>query len=278
MLADVVRDLRGIAATRSRHVVRTVGDLTVKVFCSCPRDEARREWTALTTLWRVGHRQAPKPVWSALDDPHPAIAMSRVPGTPLREAVLSEVQLEALARVLSDAYRRMPAEGPPANGAAGVLCMRLRDALPVRADAAWPDVARDAHGAVKRWLEGGEVRTLSRTAPLVWGRGDPNLANFLWDGERLFHVDFEDSGLHDVATELADLVEHLGARATPNATWHSFVARFELDEAQRRRHLTARRALACWWFADLLPGGPAHPRNPAGTLERQAERVLGLLS
>jgi hypothetical protein len=33
-----------------------------------------------------------------------------------------------------------------------------------------------------------------------------------------------------------------------------------------------------FWLHLLLPGGPAERRNPPGTAERQAERVLGLLS
>ncbi len=45
----------------------------------------------------------------------------------------------------------------------------------------------------------------------VFGQGDANLANFLWDGERVRMVDFEDSGLSDRAFELAVLVEHISA-------------------------------------------------------------------
>jgi aminoglycoside phosphotransferase (APT) family kinase protein len=45
----------------------------------------------------------------------------------------------------------------------------------------------------------------------VLGHGDPNLANFLWDGSQLRLVDFEDSGPGDRAFELALLTEHLSA-------------------------------------------------------------------
>lgn len=43
----------------------------------------------------------------------------------------------------------------------------------------------------------------------VFGQGDGNLANFLWDGHRARLVDFEDSGRSDRAFELATFVEHV---------------------------------------------------------------------
>jgi hypothetical protein len=38
-----------------------------------------------------------------------------------------------------------------------------------------------------------------------------------------------------------------------------------------------RRLSALFWLMMLLPGSPAHRRNPPGTLERQATRLLFLL-
>jgi hypothetical protein len=38
-----------------------------------------------------------------------------------------------------------------------------------------------------------------------------------------------------------------------------------------------RRLAALFWLIVLLPDGPARSRNPPGTLQRQANRVLGLL-
>ena len=38
-----------------------------------------------------------------------------------------------------------------------------------------------------------------------------------------------------------------------------------------------RRLIALGWFLQLGPDGPATPHNPAGTLERQADRLLQLL-
>jgi len=38
-----------------------------------------------------------------------------------------------------------------------------------------------------------------------------------------------------------------------------------------------RRLLATFWLLMLLPGSPSHRRNPPGTLQRQASRLLELL-
>jgi thiamine kinase-like enzyme len=107
---------------------------------------------------------------------------------------------------------------------------------------------------------------------LVLGHRDPNLANYLWDGSDVRIVDFEDSAISDPATELAIFAEHLATRSVDVET---FAQRFDVDP---ERYLAARRLWAMFWLHLLLPGGPAERRNPPGTAERQAERVLGLLS
>jgi hypothetical protein len=38
-----------------------------------------------------------------------------------------------------------------------------------------------------------------------------------------------------------------------------------------------RRLFAAFWVMRLLPGGDAYQRNPPGTFERQASRLLDLL-
>ena len=108
--------------------------------------------------------------------------------------------------------------------------------------------------------------------PAIVGHGDPNLANYLWDGLRVRVVDFEDAGRSDVAYELATLVEHLSARAVDAA---AFCARFDVDAGRLR---AARALWAAFWLHLLLPGGPAARRNPPGTLDAQARRLLDLLS
>jgi thiamine kinase-like enzyme len=137
---------------------------------------------------------------------------------------------------------------------------------------------RTAHAAGTAWLDRPDAALTHPPDRAVFGRGDCNLSNFLWDGTRMRHVDFEDSGRSDVAVDLAELVEHIATRATPESTWSGFVGSFGLSEHGRERHLAARRLFALCWLVLLLPGGPASARNPAGTLEAQAERVIALLA
>jgi thiamine kinase-like enzyme len=111
----------------------------------------------------------------------------------------------------------------------------------------------------------------------VFGQGDPNLANFLWDGDRVRIVDFEDSGLSDRAFELADAVEHLSTWIDSGLDGDKFLRAFDLSRAERSRLADCRRLAALFWLLRLQPGGNASLRNPPGTLRRQAERLLALL-
>jgi Ser/Thr protein kinase RdoA (MazF antagonist) len=111
----------------------------------------------------------------------------------------------------------------------------------------------------------------------VLGQGDGNLANFLWDGGQVRIVDFEDSGPSDRAFELAVLVEHLSAWPGARLDTGPFLARFCLTGPEKTRLTECRRLSALFWLLMLLPGGPASTRNPPGTLDLQARRLLTLL-
>lgn len=104
----------------------------------------------------------------------------------------------------------------------------------------------------------------------VLGHRDPYLLNYLWDGSRVRLVDFEDSCLSDPATEVAILVEHLSTR---DSGLHPGL--FTVDPV---RLLAARRLWAMFWLWRLLPGGPSADRNPPGTADLQAQRLIELLS
>ncbi len=90
-------------------------------------------------------------------------------------------------------------------------------------------------------------------------------------------VDFEDSGRDGRAQELADFVEHITVWAHAGIDAGEFLDRFDLTPAERRQIPDLRRLHAAHWVMILLPGGSAHDRNPPGTFERQASRLLGLL-
>lgn len=112
---------------------------------------------------------------------------------------------------------------------------------------------------------------------MVLGQGDANLANFLWDGSQVRIVDFEDSGPSDRAFELAVLVEHISAWSDAGLSADAFLGSFGLTAAEQVRVREYCRLSALFWLMMLPPGSPAHDRNPPGTLERQATRLLLLL-
>ena len=122
------------------------------------------------------------------------------------------------------------------------------------------------------WWDGADPALL-QSEPSGWviGHRDPNLANYLWDGTRVRIVDFEDAARSDSATEVALLVEHLSSRGMNS---DELCSRFEVDPV---RLLAARKAWAMFWLWMLLPGGPAHNRNPDDTAASQAVRLMGLL-
>jgi Ser/Thr protein kinase RdoA (MazF antagonist) len=113
--------------------------------------------------------------------------------------------------------------------------------------------------------------------PAVLGQSDGNLANFLWDGQRVRIVDFEDSGRSDRAFELAILVEHVSVWLRGKLDAGRFISMLDLSGAELRRAADFRRVAALFWLIYLRPGGPSSSRNPPGTLRRQADRLLTLL-
>jgi len=110
----------------------------------------------------------------------------------------------------------------------------------------------------------------------VFAQCDPNLANHLWDGDSVHLVDFEASGRGDRATDLADFVEHVTVWAHAGIDAEDFLDRFDLHPGERQQIAQLRRLFAAFWVMRLLPGS-AYQRNPPGTFERQASRLLDLL-
>jgi len=137
---------------------------------------------------------------------------------------------------------------------------------------------RRAYRAALAWLDSGWAgRSASVTGQPVFAQGDPNLANHLWDERSVHLVDFESSGRGDRATELADFVEHITVWAHAGINADAFLDRFDLNPGERQRITHLRRVFAAFWVMRLLPSGSAYHRNPPGTFERQASRLLDLL-
>ncbi len=127
------------------------------------------------------------------------------------------------------------------------------------------------------WITRASTSLSGPPADPVFGRADGNAANLIWDGERVRLVDFEDAGVSDVAYEVADLVEHVSVWSDAAIDSDALLGRFDLSAVAGARVQQYRRMFALFWLLMLLPGNPAHRRNPKGTVEGQANRLLGLL-
>jgi hypothetical protein len=253
--------------------------IVVKRFRECRRGEPAREWSALTLLATFAPGLAPAPLGADLDADPPVITMSCLTGTPLGGAPPTPSQAQALAAALERLWRSVPSvqhrllvEPNPAAFTSRVHSM-LADGPHPGDDPA----VRHAHATASAWFDRwapGHHRHAGNQA--ILGQGDPNLANFLWDGGQIRIVDFEDSGPSDRAYELASLTEHISAWSDASLDTDGFLAMFDLSPAEQSRVRDFRRLAALFWLILLRPGSPASARNPSGTLERQADRLLNL--
>ncbi|HEU4329369.1 MAG TPA: aminoglycoside phosphotransferase family protein [Roseiflexaceae bacterium] len=242
--------------------------ICLKVYRADKRDRAGREWRALEFLAAQLPGLAPRPLWRAPDPQVPLAALEWLPGAPLHPGPPDPAALDGLERTLAQLHAITPARAayPEAR----------YDPIPriVARVAAWAtrdDVAQEAAATalVRRWRRAGDHELLEGPAPPVFARGDPNLANCLWDGRHLRLVDFEYAGWSDLAAELADLVEHLNARAVPDARWEALLERLAPpDAALRRRLAAARRTYALFWVAMLWPQRGERAAEFAAQVER----------
>lgn len=207
----------------------------------------------------------PEPIKADVDADPPSVNMGLLPGTPLTDGV-DAGQQAALAASLRQLWS-VPCADLPARRDHPAEIHALMTERTAGLDL--PGSVAEAVHAARSFLAGLHLGPAGNT---VLGHADPNLANYLWDGQRIRIVDFEDAGQSDPEFELADLVEHLSAQ---RADWTEFLTMFDLDGD---RLLDARRLYAIFWLNMLRPGGPAERRNPPGTLNQQAERLLNLLN
>jgi hypothetical protein len=263
------------------HGVEFVGERVVKRFRSDHRAKGAREWEALTLLDRHAPGLAPAPLEAHLDTDAPVVTMSRLPGTPLRGQRLDAGQVGELAAAVRTVQESVPpqelGEVPARLDGPAALVEYVRARLP-RARPRVGAHVRAAMDAGARWLETeGERRLLTTDVPPVFGCGDGNLANYLWDGTRVRIVDFEDSGRSDRVFELAEITEHAGSWVEYPLDVPAFLGHFVLSPVESARLPDCRRLLALVWLFLLASDDPDNPRNPPGTADRQAERVAALL-
>ncbi|MFG1707136.1 phosphotransferase family protein [Nonomuraea sp. M3C6] len=256
-----------MADLRHTHELAFAGDVVIKRYIDSKPGAAEREWRALHLLAEHAPGLAPEPI--GYEDG--VVTMSRIDGVPLRGLFTQAVHVSALVEALTELHTAVPPDVlqivpvRPWQREAVVDWVRRRSA-------AWEPRDPAADRAVKeglRWLERWSPGESGVTP--VFGAGDGNLANFLWDGTRVRIVDFEDSGRSDLAFELAELAEHVSMWVDGEV---EIAHRFELNPQEERRMRECRKVQALIWLFLL---SHEHPRNPPGTFQRQVERVLTTL-
>jgi hypothetical protein len=272
-----------VAAQWGTHGIDIRQDRVIKRFRSTQDREHEREWRALSILEEHSPGLAPVPLEADLSATHPTVIMSRLPGVPLRGGSVDAEQARAMARALARLYESVPgslaARLPPRlwNEHHAVRGIRTRyEQLRLTAE---PSPIQRGVAEGMRWLALTEPAFASAepAGSPVLGQADGNLANFLWDGSDIRIVDFEDSGRSDRAYELADVVEHVSTWVDSEFDAPYFLDRFDLTRSEVVRLIECRRLFALLWLLVLALEDPANARNPAGTAERQAERLLALL-
>lgn len=265
------------------HTVSRTSDGRVrKQYRPNPGEAPAREWRALQLLHEHAPGLAPEPLAADLEADPPYIVMSALPGTPLGGRPLSSPELRAISAALHEMHTCVPpavlATIPAGTGWEAARA-RIRDRLAAQPRPSDDAVVALAYDEAGRWLSGSEADRILGADPgrVVLGRSDHNLTNFLRDGDRVRLVDFEYAGRSDRCAEIAELLEHISARCTPDATWRQLLDGLEWSRTELRRLLAIRRLLAAMWLQMLLPGQEAARRNPPGTLRQQALRALELL-
>lgn len=273
-------------ASFTTHLVDIGEEEVVKRFRSWDRGEHLREWQALTLLASYAPDLAPAPLSADLTSVPPQVRMSRVPGLPLDGLALDRLppdgqavtpgHLDAVAAAISRLHAAVPRDvvaglRPQPWLEVGVVS-RMQSIVAESPAADGDAPARAALDAGMRWL-GRAADPQPEPHSVVFGQGDGNLANYLWDGERVRLVDFEDSGRSDRAYELAAFAEHLSVWHDAGIETGALLGRFELTRAERERVLFFRRAFTFYWLLKLLN----QRENRPDTLHRQAGRLLAVL-
>ena len=267
-------------AVWSTHATEADAGVVVKRFQPGHHDGARREWSGLSLLRQHAPGLAPRPLRKDLSSNVAEIAMEKLNGQPLRGLKLSNIHLQALASAVGTLMHAPP---PAVLGDLDLARSRPEHVLPrlhepLDPDIDLPEAVRSAVRASQEWATHTPLVDTSQDHQTVFGHGDSNLANYLYDGDRVQIVDFEDSGRSDRACELAEIVEHI-------AFWHeagrnptSLTSMFDLSGADQSRLLECRRMHASAWLRILINAQlSGRCRNQPGTLESLAERLLNLL-
>ena len=274
-----VGDIRRLTGGRNNHLYACrIGprEICVKLYLRDGARRARHEWAALTLLAGLGFDAAPEPLYYERNH-SPAMAISLLPGDSLGGFSLGNDQIRQIAEIFRGLHsiettklsHRLPAVRLPVGGMLYEVQERWHaymadDSSPLRKEllARWRD-----------WVSGPDIALLGRPSRPVFGQGDPNTSNYLWDGTRVRVVDFEYAGLSNPYYELALLVEHVQSRATADDRWLLLEDILCPTEEDRDRTHAARALVAWYWTMEFWP----HQQADNGSFISQAERLLQVL-
>lgn len=267
-------------ALQSTHAVRMGGSMVFKRYRPPVQGEDEREFGALTVLAKHAPGLAPRPIRLEKRDGRSELTMSRFGGRALGDRALTPTELRGLARAMGRLHQPVPDGAldswPLRRGTPAELMGDLQVGLAESHRGVSPLVTEAAYAA-RRWLEtAGEATASGFPRRRVFTNADGNLSNYLWDGVECHIVDYEDAGISGWAYEVADLLEHPTVALTGAFQAEALLELMEADAQDLADLHQYRCLLACFWFALLLPGGPATHRNPPGSLDKQARRVLHL--
>jgi hypothetical protein len=225
---------------------------------------------------------APRPLWRDDDPTLPLVAMEVLPGQSLRDRPLVPRESGALADTLSQLQAITPANAEfpyHSAGAAQELLARVERWLEGE-DGDTVQGIQKARELARQMLAGGGRSILLAPVPSIFSRGDPNLANCLWDAEsgRMRLIDFEYAGWGDLAGDLADLIEGPWARHVTDDDWLAIACALGLrDPANDPRFLAARCVCATFWvmkFSEQLARDPSATQHAIVTSQLVRARKL----
>ena len=223
-----------------------------KVYTQDQKARVFREVGGLSLLHEHGVHIAPLLHYAQFTDNPQYAVMAFLEGSHLGNASLSYTQLECLWRVTQQLHAITPSTIElPLWKIDWDIHARLealrKDHATLESRHVTGDIA-EARTLAGHWLRSGDPQVLSERGPVVFSRGDQNLANCLWDGTELRVIDLEYCGWNDRAFDLASLVEHIQSRGTSGDLWELFIDRFDLSSMERRRFKAAQRRLALSWL------------------------------
>jgi len=284
LLADyemtlAVGDIRRLTGGRNNNLYACqVGprEICVKLYLRDSTRRAKHEWAALTILSCFGFDAAPEPLY--YESTHgPAVAMSLLPGDSLGGSSLSNDQIRQIADIFRGFHsieatkpaHRLPAVRLTVEGMLREVQERWYACM---ADGSSP-LRKELLTRWRGWITGPDIALLGHPSTPVFGQGDPNTTNYLWDGTCVRVVDFEYAGWSNPYYELALLVEHVQSRATTDDRW-LLLEEILCPAREDRDRVHAARALVAWyWTMEFWP----HRQADNERFARQAERLLQVL-